>query len=99
MLVNLPIFIAILRIIVEKSGSSMYASVPKRTCVETADLNLEERIKFEELVRDSNFFNLSTSLPNQNAADFTAYRITIESETKNILLREQIFQSTKIWHY
>lgn len=60
----------------------MYPSVPKRTCLDTADLNQEEQNKFEELIRDSNFFNLPDSLPNSNAADFTTYRITIESGDK-----------------
>ena len=60
----------------------MYASVPKRTCVDTVDLNQEEQNKFEELIRESNFFNLPDSLPNSNSVDFTTYRITIESKDK-----------------
>lgn len=71
-----------MRICVEKNSSGMYPSIPKRTCLDTADLNQKEQIEIQELIRGSNFFNLSNSLPDPNAADFTTYRITIETDDK-----------------
>jgi hypothetical protein len=71
-----------MRITVEKTRSAMYAAPPKRTCLDTVNLSQENQSKIEELIRDSNFFTLSEALPQSNAADFTTYRITIETEDK-----------------
>jgi hypothetical protein len=71
-----------MRITVEKSISDMYAAASKRTSLDTANLSQEEQDKIEELIKESNFFNISESPSKSNAVDFTTYRITVETDDK-----------------
>jgi hypothetical protein len=67
---------------VERSSSGMYPTTPKRSCLDTAQLDRKKMIDLQELIRDSDFFNLSNSVFNPNAADFNTCKITIETENR-----------------
>ena len=76
------------RIVVEKIRGSLYADPPKRASLDTVNTNQEDQSRIEKLIRDSNFFTLSEALPPSNAADFTTYRITIETaDRKHSVMR------------
>jgi hypothetical protein len=66
-------------IILEKSGG-MYTARAPRTIIDTGNLKEEERRKLEKLIEESNFFDMTDSLPGAGPADFNAYRITIEDK-------------------
>jgi hypothetical protein len=68
-----------MRIILEKSGG-MYSARASRTIIDTPNLKEEERHQLEKLIEDSNFFDIPSNLLPTDAADFNAYRITIEDE-------------------
>ena len=52
----------------------------RSTVLDTKSLPAEQSKKLEELVEESNFFNLKDSVPRAGAADYYTYSITIEKE-------------------
>jgi hypothetical protein len=70
-----------MKIYLEKS-SGMYPSSSPTIIVDTANLKEEEKSQIQKLIEDSNFFNMTDSLPNVGAADFNTYTITVETEDR-----------------
>ena len=52
----------------------------RSTVLDTKSLPTEKSKKLEELVEESDFFNLKDSVPRAGAADYYTYSITIEKE-------------------
>ena len=52
----------------------------RSTVLDTKSLPAEQSKKLEELVEESDFFNLKDSVPRAGAADYYTYSITIEKE-------------------
>ena len=58
----------------------------------------EQRKKLEQLVEESNFFNLKDSMPRAGAADYYTYSITIEKDdgSKNTIKIADLTMSQEI---
>jgi hypothetical protein len=51
--------------------------------IDTDKLSPNEKREIEKIIKESNFFNLPSNLPPENgAADYTGYRITVYSDEK-----------------
>ena len=84
-----------MRIWVEKITSGMYASIPKRYYLDTSQLGSNEQSELEALISESDFFNLSNSLPTSNAADYNTFKITIETGSKRHSVTRSNFSMDK----
>ncbi len=92
-----------MKIYLEKPITGMISINNKTTSVlDTSSLDDMKKIEIENLVKDSNFFNISQILVNLNAVDHNPYRITISSSDKehsitidNFLINEKKYAKLK----
>ena len=70
-------------IYVRKPITGMIFTKQKATNVfDTSRLDNMKKMEIEDLVRDSNFFNLPQAFVNPNADDYTPYTITIKTNDR-----------------
>jgi hypothetical protein len=65
-------------ITVNKTGGLV--PLKRSKTIDTKSMLPEQSKKLEQLVEESNFFNLNDSMPRAGAADYFTYSITIEKE-------------------
>ena len=66
--------------------------------IDTKSMLSEQSKKLEQLVEESNFFNLKDSMPRAGAADYYTYSITIEKDdgSKNTIKIADLTMSQEI---
>ena len=67
-----------MKIIINRTGGML--PLKRSTVLDTKSLPPEQSKKLEELVEESNFFNLKDSVARVGSADYYTYSITIEKE-------------------
>jgi hypothetical protein len=83
-------------ITVNKTGGLV--PLKRSKVVDTKSMLPEQSKKLEQLVEESNFFNLKDSMPRAGAADYYTYSITIEKEdgSKNTVQIADLTMSQEI---
>jgi hypothetical protein len=84
----------------ESSGG--FAGMHTSAMIDTDDhlANSEDAKRLQELVRDSNFFDIPSESPRPKpgSADYTAYKITVESEERSHTVRaNDTTMPSKMW--